>query len=102
MKKKKKECELCKAEKLTHWYYEDDLIWIADCKTCKCPMTVLRKHHKTFTNEEKFYIIDKIMELFGRTAYKYIDWNMKTIKNHAHCHLRGKKYHCSKIQKRKL
>lgn len=102
MKKTNKECDLCKAEKLTHRYYEDDLIWIAECKTCKCPMIVLKKHHKAFTDEEKFYIIDCIMSLFGKTAPKHIDWNMKTMKDHVHCHLRGEKYYYSKIQKRKL
>ena len=99
----KKECDLCKAEKLTKQYYEDNLLWIADCKTCKVPIIVLKKHQAKFTAEEKFYITDIVMEKFGEKAPNHLDWKMKTIKDHAHCHLRGgKRYYLKNNKKEKL
>ena len=37
-------CELCEAARLTEWFYEDEMCWIAECEQCYVPMVVW-KHH---------------------------------------------------------
>src|SRR5262249_19805056 len=37
-------CELCTAARVTPWYYEDDICWIAECEICEGPMVVWRSH----------------------------------------------------------
>ena len=41
-------CELCEAARLTTWYHEDDVCWVADCEICAVPMVVWRTaRHRT-------------------------------------------------------
>ena len=35
-------CDLCIAARITPWFHEDDLCWIAECTICATPMVVLR------------------------------------------------------------
>ena len=35
-------CDLCEAARITPWFHEDDLCWIAECEICATPMVVLR------------------------------------------------------------
>ena len=37
-------CLLCAAERITPWYHEDDVCWIAECEICATPMVVWRWH----------------------------------------------------------
>src|ERR1700691_747488 len=37
-------CDLCEAARMTAWYVEDDVCWIADCEICDVPMVVWRSH----------------------------------------------------------
>ena len=37
-------CELCGAARMTTWYFEDDVCWVADCEICEVPMVVWREH----------------------------------------------------------
>jgi len=39
-----KDCDLCRALKLTPWFFEDDICWIAECEICETPMVVWRFH----------------------------------------------------------
>jgi len=95
-------CDLCKAEKKTHWYYpekREDLLtnkaryWIADCLTCKVPMVVYREH----TTRPPKEMIDKMMEhahrigrdVYGDDKYKLRFENRK-IKDHYHFHIEPK------------
>ena len=38
------DCELCEAARFTHWYYEDEVCWVADCEACSTPMVVWKSH----------------------------------------------------------
>ena len=40
-------CDLCRAVRMTHWYHEDEVCWIAECDVCDVPMVVWRWHGKT-------------------------------------------------------
>ncbi len=39
-------CDLCEAAKITPWFYDDDVCWIAECEICETPMVVWRFHGK--------------------------------------------------------
>lgn len=62
------ECDLCRAEKLTKWHYEDDIVYICDCKTCNIPMVVLKRHAKLPDKEEWLHIKWMINNLFPVTG----------------------------------
>ena len=79
------DCLLCKAEKLTHWYHEDELIWIADCVKCKTPMVVIKNHTMDLSSKEFNYILKVIEELFGQNVY--IRREQRQIKDHLHWHI---------------
>ncbi len=33
-------CDLCRAARITPWYHEDEICWIAECEICAVPMVV--------------------------------------------------------------
>jgi hypothetical protein len=83
-------CELCDANRLTAWYYEDDECWIAECELCSVPMVVWRQHDANPDDIVK-------SRLWGRLAIvvtehygfdHYIDDNMRSIPDHYHAHAR--------------
>ena len=37
-------CDLCEAARITEWFHEDDICWIAECEICATPMVVWRSH----------------------------------------------------------
>ena len=45
-------CDLCEAAKITHWFHEDDVCWIAECEICDTPMVVWRWHGIDPTEDE--------------------------------------------------
>lgn len=79
------DCPLCRAEKLTRWYYEDDICWVADCVTCKVPMIVLKRHATIPVKEElvHLHLIAGWLKLSGNW-----DEGMKAVPDHFHVHLR--------------
>jgi hypothetical protein len=38
------DCDLCEAARITPWFHEDDICWIAECEICYVPMVVWRFH----------------------------------------------------------
>ena len=79
------DCELCKLEKLTKWYYEDKSFVIIDCKTCHVPMVVLRRHgdHPTATELKKIFSV--VRRKFPNRKW---DFTNRKIHDHWHFHLR--------------
>ncbi len=91
------DCPLCKAEELTHRYFDDEEFWIADCLTCGVPMAVLRGHSIDPSDE----LILKMRGALMAIGYKLgsgiyyppgvawkIDYERRQIPDHWHCHLR--------------
>ena len=37
-------CELCEAARITEWFHEDDICWVAACEVCDVPMVVWKQH----------------------------------------------------------
>lgn len=83
-------CDLCEAARLTAWFHEDDICWIADCEICYVPMVVWRQHGNTPPPDELLHMHEQL----GRVAADqltvdcYIDDNMRRIPDHYHAHAR--------------
>ncbi|MEM7093568.1 MAG: hypothetical protein AAF567_11245 [Actinomycetota bacterium] len=85
------DCDLCKAERFTHWYHEDDVCWIADCEVCSVPMVVWKPHGTDPSDETVEHMLDALTtaatERFGPDAFN-LDRNMRQIPEHWHAHAR--------------
>ena len=46
-----KDCDLCRALKLTPWFFEDEICWIAECEICETPMVVWRSEERRVGKE---------------------------------------------------
>ena len=83
-------CELCEAARLTTWYYEDDVCWIAECELCAVPMVVWRQHDANPDDTVKSRLWDVLRSSSPSTtaSMHYIDDNMRSIPDHYHAHAR--------------
>ena len=81
-----KTCQLCDREQLTHWYHEDNICWICECKTCHSPLVVLKAHRKPIKNELE-HMLNKSREIFNLETHAF-DFNQKKFKDHFHFHVR--------------
>ena len=85
-------CDLCEAARITPWYYEDDICWIAECEICATPMVVWRGHGIDPPAEELTHMHTQlagvVVEHF--TFEHYVDDNMRNIPDHYHAHARPK------------
>lgn len=84
-------CELCEAARFTHWYFEDETCWIADCEVCAVPMVVWKKHGTEPSDAEVEHMHAQLMAAghtrFGDEAFE-LDGIMRTIPDHWHAHAR--------------
>ena len=84
-------CDLCKAEKMTPWFHEDDLCWIAECDVCAVPMVVWRFHGVQPPAEHLAHMRALIAEVATREVGEfYIDDVLRNIPEHWHAHARPK------------
>lgn len=82
-------CQLCDAEKITPWHYEDDQVWIADCVVCMTPMIVWREHGLPDADTERAFLIQ--LESIAVRIYPQghrIDGDRRRIPDHWHAHAR--------------
>ena len=86
-------CELCDAARLTHWFYEDDVCWVAECESCNVPMVVWKRHDPEPPDEVR-------AELHARLAAvvvehyldeHFVDDRLRTIPTHYHAHARPRR-----------
>ena len=82
-------CLLCAAERITPWYHEDDVCWVADCEICATPMVVWRWHGTDPPPEHRAHMESELTrvgnEVFGEI---YLDGHMRNIPDHFHAHAR--------------
>ena len=85
------DCELCQAARLTTWYHDDDVCWVADCEVCGVPMVVWRTHGTDPPPAD----LDHMLEALGRVADEVLGaggWSldavMRQIPDHFHAHAR--------------
>lgn len=86
-----KECELCKLEKKTNWYYDGKHYVILECADHKVPMAVWRTHGEAPDKEHIYQIIIKMSELFPDRKPKWADEHnfvpyQTKLHNHWHLH----------------
>lgn len=86
------ECELCEAARLTEWFYEDDMCWIAECEACCVPMIVWKSHDPTPPEDVRAHLHQRLLDVaMGVFDYEaYVDDNMRNIPGHYHAHARWK------------
>lgn len=84
-------CELCEAARLTTWYHEDDLCWVADCEICAVPMVVWREHAVDPPPEVREHMVAQLTkvadEVLGAGTWS-LDSVMRQIPDHFHAHAR--------------
>jgi hypothetical protein len=84
-------CMLCRAEKITPWFHEDDVCWIAECDICAVPMVVWRFHGTRPPDEHLDHMRARIREVAAREVGEFfIDDHMRNIPDHYHAHARPK------------
>lgn len=98
----KQHCELCEAARFTHWYFEDDTCWIADCEACLVPMVVWKPHGTEPTDAEIAHMREQLtlagQTRFGDEAFD-IDHDMRTIPDHWHAHARDHDWFSSRMSR---
>jgi hypothetical protein len=86
-------CELCEAARMTEWYHEDDICWIADCEVCDTPMVVWQQHGPVPPEAEVAQMTRELTRVatarFGADAFT-IDGTMRQIPDHYHAHARDR------------
>jgi hypothetical protein len=78
---------LCQAARITRWYYEDEVCWVADCEMCEVPMVVWRGHGAIPPPADVAHMHARLQEVaatyFGAI---YVDDHLRSIPDHYHAH----------------
>ncbi len=85
-------CDLCDAARITPWFHEDDLCWVAECEICATPMVVLRWHEREPTEEVRAELHSRLAAVVADhfDFEHYVDDHMRNIPDHYHAHARPK------------
>lgn len=85
-------CLLCRAERLTPWYLDDDLCWIAECTICTLPMVVWKDHSAAPPDEVRAELHRRLATVVAEhfTFEHWVDDEMRRIPDHYHAHARPK------------
>jgi SAM-dependent methyltransferase len=86
-------CELCEAARVTTWYHEDKICWVADCEICAVPMVVWNEHGATPPEAELAHMIRELERVAGQRfegAEFTVDRVMRQIPAHFHAHARDR------------
>jgi hypothetical protein len=82
-------CDLCRAARMTPWYHEDDICWIAECDVCDVPMVVWRWHGTAPPPEHVEHMRARLHAVaLARVGEYYLDDHMRNIPDHWHAHAR--------------
>ena len=85
-------CELCAAARLTEWFHEDDMCWVAECEVCSVPLVVWKRHDPSPDAATRARLHEVLLGVVDRyfTDEVYVDDNMRQIPDHYHAHARGR------------
>ena len=84
------DCDLCEAARITEWFHEDDICWIAECEICSVPMVVWRSHGIEPPAHELEHMhaqLGGVVTIHFEFEH-YVDDNMRNIPDHYHAHAR--------------
>lgn len=86
------ECDLCEAARLSEWFHEDEICWIAECEVCSVPMVVWRVHDPNPPEgvKQRLHALLRAVVSEHFVDEIYIDDNMRNIPDHYHAHARGR------------
>jgi hypothetical protein len=82
------DCDLCEAARITPWFHEDDICWIAECEICAVPMVVWRGHGVKPPTDDLAHMHECLAAVV-RAHFEfehYVDDNMRNIPDHYHAH----------------
>ncbi len=84
------DCDLCEAARITPWYHEDEICWIAECEICAVPMVVWRSHGAAPPDADMEHMLSHLGRVAAEqlTVEHYVDDNMRNIPDHFHAHAR--------------
>lgn len=77
-------CPLCERGKVSHWYLEDDICWVADCITFGLPMIVLKRHTMDPTDQELNHLKSVVNNLFPSKGLRK---GQRRRADHLHWHI---------------
>ena len=84
-------CDLCRAARMTPWYHEDEICWIAECDVCDVPMVVWRSHGTAPPLEHVEHMRARLRDVaLAQVGEHYVDDHMRNIPDHWHAHARPK------------
>ena len=63
------ECELCRAERVTEWFHEDELCWVAECESCSTPMVVWKVHDPSPPADLREQMLARLAEATGQARW---------------------------------
>jgi hypothetical protein len=85
------DCELCQADRFTHWYAETPDGWVADCEVCSVPMVVWWDHGASPPAAVSQRLLDALTVAadgrFGAGNWQ-LDTTMRQVPSHFHAHAR--------------
>lgn len=91
-------CELCQAARLSEWFYEDDVCWVAECESCGVPMVVWKVHDPAPPDDVKAALHARLAVVVGEFyvdeqggSAHTVDDVLRTIPTHYHAHARGRR-----------
>ncbi len=84
-------CELCEAARISPWFHEDDVCWIAECEACATPMAVWRPHGIEPPEDQRAHMMVELERVATATYGEFwIDPDRRSIPDHWHVHARPK------------
>ncbi len=78
-------CKLCNLEHKSIWHYEDEYFVVCDCKKCRVPMIVLKRHDTELTPYESQRLIELLTKFAERKRVSFV---RRSIPDHWHMHIR--------------
>ena len=85
------DCELCQADRFTHWYRVTEDGWVADCEVCAVPMVVWWGHGPEASPQVRSRLLEALTEVanerFGPDQWT-LDTTMRQVPEHLHAHAR--------------
>jgi hypothetical protein len=83
------DCDLCEAARITEWFHEDEVCWIAECEICGVPMVVWRQHGTTPPAVHLDHMLERLRAVAAdRLGEFWVDDHMRNIPDHFHAHAR--------------
>ena len=78
-------CPLCELAQITRRYFEDDVVVVCDCLSCRVPMLIFRQHGPRSGDEHRH--ADGVVQALGMRVVRR---KVRRVRSHEHWHLEEK------------